>query len=520
MLKLLIVDDEEMTRHGLKEFVPWRELGIEVAAEASDGIEGIEQAERIQPDLVLCDVRMPRMDGIAFAKRLREINPDCRLIFISGYTDSEYLKSAIQLKAVDYIEKPIQMDELYQVLERTVQQYHRERVQAEKYRDMHRAIHQGLPQLTGILLKQWMNEPEHMSDSLHSKFHAIGITFPWEEPYTAVAVACDDPSGMKESLLFFEEELRKESEHAMIGDWSDVLILLIPGNEGKNEGITALLYRAITTIKERTKANMAVAFSGWGSGSDGGIELLKNALKALQYRFYTGWNRVIFFDYFRHRVRVPEPRWKDLLQRWEGCWKHNGFTEALEWIEDAALRMREPYIWPVETARELWLQACLIVWKYYPEALEHYDERFDWKKTLMHGDESEITKFLRQLLTDIDASRNQLKSNLEHYAIRGAVDYMLSHLSEPMTIQKIADHVHLTPTYLCLLFKKETGQSIHDYLTEARMERAKKLLQDRSLRLYEIAEQAGYNDPKYFAKVFRKTFGCNPSDFRHQFSNE
>ena len=99
-MRILIADDEELTRKGIISSVDWETLGISDIDHADDGIHALECAKRAQPNNLLTDVRMPRMDGIELAKRLREQDPDCPVIFMSGYSDKEYLKAAINLKAV------------------------------------------------------------------------------------------------------------------------------------------------------------------------------------------------------------------------------------------------------------------------------------------------------------------------------------------------------------------------------------------------------------------------------------
>lgn len=120
MLKLIVIDDEEETRSGLIETIEWEKLDVRIAGQAEDGSEGYELALVSHPDIALIDVRMPGMDGIECAKAINRELPDCKIIFMSGYTDKEYLKAAIQLQAIDYIEKPIDNNEIYNVIKKTV----------------------------------------------------------------------------------------------------------------------------------------------------------------------------------------------------------------------------------------------------------------------------------------------------------------------------------------------------------------------------------------------------------------
>lgn len=111
-MKLLIVDDEELTRTGVISSIDWKALGIEEVLQADDGINGLEIARKYRPEIILCDVRMPRMTGIAMLEKLENILPDSIPIFMSGYSDKDYLKAAIKLKAVSYIEKPLNPSEI------------------------------------------------------------------------------------------------------------------------------------------------------------------------------------------------------------------------------------------------------------------------------------------------------------------------------------------------------------------------------------------------------------------------
>ena len=111
-MKLLIVDDEELTRTGVITSLDWVSLGIDEVLQADDGVHGLETARLCKPEIILCDVRMPRMDGISMLERLEKFLPDTVPIFMSGYSDKEYLKAAIKLKAVNYIEKPFSISEI------------------------------------------------------------------------------------------------------------------------------------------------------------------------------------------------------------------------------------------------------------------------------------------------------------------------------------------------------------------------------------------------------------------------
>jgi len=120
MLRLLIVDDETAIRTGISAYFPWASLGIEVAATARDGAEALQIMEKESIDLVLCDIRMPRMDGIEFAALVRERGYPCEIVFISAHKDFDYAKRAIELGVREYIVKPAGYEELSEAFTRIV----------------------------------------------------------------------------------------------------------------------------------------------------------------------------------------------------------------------------------------------------------------------------------------------------------------------------------------------------------------------------------------------------------------
>lgn len=119
-LTVLIADDENMPRSILKEHLPWENLSVTHVVLASDGLEALEQAKLHHPDIIISDMKMPHMNGLELASAVREFLPSCQFIFLSGYSDKEYLKGAIKLKAASYVEKPIDLDEITNALQDVV----------------------------------------------------------------------------------------------------------------------------------------------------------------------------------------------------------------------------------------------------------------------------------------------------------------------------------------------------------------------------------------------------------------
>lgn len=166
-MKVLLVEDEELTRDGLKACIPWEHLGITQLEIAEDGEEGLEKAKEFLPDIVLADVRMPRMDGITMAFEIKKVLKSCRFIFISAYCDKEYLKSAIQLSAINYIEKPIVPGEIIEALKKSillVEEEKRRNAMKEEYEAYFKNVLEEIPE-EDLVPASWQSSM-HMADKI------------------------------------------------------------------------------------------------------------------------------------------------------------------------------------------------------------------------------------------------------------------------------------------------------------------------------------------------------------------
>lgn len=166
-MRVLMVEDEELTREGIYRCIPWESLGIREVHMAEDGEEGLRMALELEPDIIMADVRMPRMDGITMAFEIRRKLKGCRFIFISGYCDKEYLKSAIQLSAVNYIEKPIEPSEIVEALKKSILQVEEERRRVsmeQEYKAHFRGVLEEIPE-EDLVPASWQSSM-HMADKI------------------------------------------------------------------------------------------------------------------------------------------------------------------------------------------------------------------------------------------------------------------------------------------------------------------------------------------------------------------
>ena len=118
LYKIMLVDDEEEVRKSIIRKIPWEDTGFEVIGDAENGKDALEKIEMNEPDVVLTDIRMPYMDGLAMAERIRQTHPSIKIVIFSGFDEFEYAKKAIKLNVIEYILKPVNVEELTVILKK------------------------------------------------------------------------------------------------------------------------------------------------------------------------------------------------------------------------------------------------------------------------------------------------------------------------------------------------------------------------------------------------------------------
>ena len=121
MIKVVIVEDEDIIRRGLVKTIDWQEMGAEIVGEAADGKEGLEVVRTVKPDLVMTDVKMPRLDGLEMAAQLRQEYPELKLVFLTSYAEFDYAQQAVRLGAEDYLLKPVDEEQIRKLMARLIE---------------------------------------------------------------------------------------------------------------------------------------------------------------------------------------------------------------------------------------------------------------------------------------------------------------------------------------------------------------------------------------------------------------
>ena len=502
MLNLLIVEDEQVIRNGLEKHVPWQELGIDRVFTAENAECGLRICQDYRPDIVVSDINMPGMNGVELCKCIREKFPQCQIIFISGYSDKEYLKAAITLGAVSYVEKPIDIKELSGAVKQAV-----ERVR-QSSRQNETVLHALLQPAPGekMELQLYGAERQLERDAVFQIFllKRKEIIRKVDEFTQICKQAVEEIAGECKGRLHMLADYVEENCFALLlsSDCTDLLIreeqgrrfceaLLAKRNEQDKWFLAAgrpvnSLETVICSYHSAQNAMKTLAYKGWNNF----------AMPDESAREYLGTISLEEEHAFRKALtdsRVEEAR--QMLHGW--------YTRLVEERAELSFQVRNIYyildtiIMQVEDMTPRKRRECA-------DAGRHF---LDETQTIY-----EMQEFVEEHLQWFGHDHEEVKANI---LIKKVIDYMNTHLSDKdMSIKLLADEVYLTPTYLSSLFKKTTGSTIGQYLTEIRMNRAQELLTDPGWKLYQVAEMVGFEDANYFAKTFKKKTGMLPSEYR------
>ncbi|THF83450.1 response regulator [Cohnella fermenti] len=530
-MRLLIVDDETRTRELLRTYIPWETVGIDEVETARNGLQALEIARERKPDIILCDIRMPKMGGIEFATEYRKSDPDCLILFLSGFSDKEYLKSAIHLKAFTYIEKPVNLNEVRDAVESAIRLRREELKRRDEERMLQEGFDRSLPYLRQEMVRRLVSHPDspHVAPALRSQETFL---LPTEGPFTvAVASLYWSPSDLPEDPGITQQRILESiSNHARLHelkalagfDSRHFLIVVIPGAYGSSyRAGRAVIEEVLSALREigGPEIDLRLGVGGPATSFVSIPESYRLASLACSYQYYGNGAQPIFSDALGRHEPVAT-NWEEVrLMRDQLRKGHIEEAKRIvrEWTDYVRkqldldiLRLKDTYfqflIAVMETAVQLGLA----------EVSEDTERRYMWKEIDRIPSLAALEQYVLSFL-DAMAETGEEEGGAGSGKMREIVRYIHTHFHEKgFTIREIADHMQLSETYLCAYFKKMSRQTIKEFITDTRMSRAKELLADSNVKMTEVALRIGISDSNYFTTFFKRNAGCTPSEFRER----
>ena len=534
MYKVLIVDDEKYVISLIEKLIDWEKLGMKVVGSAGDGMKGVELVEELKPDILIADVKMPGFDGISLVKRVREIDRDIKFIIISGHKKFEYAKSVMKYNVEDYILKPIDKEELEGIL----QKISKELDEKSEQRKNEGKINKWMDSNRLLMNDQFMEEL--YNKSLFSKKQSIEeinqryFTKLGNYVYRCAIIQLNGLNGTMEASFVedFLSTLKKyidqkngENERPVMSriGYHQILLLLESAQEKMSSVNTVLEHILGEALRMGSKySGLKVAFSvGKPVRLDTNVmgleETLDSARTALNKRFTDGYGRILLAE--NNRAAENSDIDADMLKNLGKAVRSTSESEITQQINAIYDAIRsEGY----KNSNIYMTAACKVNEELYQylrlfSSAEGMQQKLEEQLGKRMIEATGITELKKLLVQHICENMEQLigdsKSNLSP-AIRTAKIFIANNYKQDIGLGDVARVVNLSSVYFSGLFKKEMGENFVDYLNRVRIDAAKVLLKDVRNNIGEIAEQCGFSDTRYFAKIFKRSVGITPSDYR------
>lgn len=488
MLKAVIFDDEYIVTQGLQIMVDWSRYGIELVGTAADGLSGLEMVRKLQPDIVMTDIRMPGLTGLQLIEEMMKEKPDTACIVFSGFNEFEYIRTALKLGVIDYLDKPITLEKIDEAMRRTIsriglrQEHDQMKTQLEASKEalLEKAV-LDLLQLGEEAVPAWkaaFGEADAERVRGVTVLAASGKGEPLEQQPSCRLVSFS--YGKEWVTVVFHYELPAEQL------WEQLTLRSPQMSESIGSG---------QTYNEVAEA----------------VQSYKEAVRALRYAVFLeekGWTRFEHAeDSFPHELTECEEEIvfcmrtgnKEGLLRLLEEYKHCMEAERLspEQVEQEVLKLA--YI-GYQVAKESGgdtKQQANVAYRELGEMTSR-DRMFEWLQEQME-------MFLHFMKEDRHATK--------HNAVEKALAFIEKNYLQSFTLQEVAEHVGMNATYLSLLFKEKVGQSYIKYVTKLRMEQAKIMLH-KGMLVNDVSKKVGYYNYRHFTELFKKYTGVTPGQFR------
>ncbi len=527
MYKAIIADDEIHICMLLQKLVDWKSMGIKIVGQYMDGETTLEAIRSSHPDIVITDIRMPKITGLDIVKICNAENIKCIFLLLSGHAEFEYAHMALKYNVENYLLKPVNKEELENNLRQIITRLDNEK---KNRKDQMKAENK-LRMNKEILSQQFLNNVLRIpgwlkNQDLKQIITDYSLEFDKQELFRVIAVKCiskgEFSDGQYQRLLkqvvnYSEKAFSKLFSNIIITDIDSKIYFLVYYGDNIN------FHGTVQTFFEELKMRFFeyCDISAGISHEMDSISQLSEGVRhevdmAVQYRLNGGVNKLFFYEKLPAcREKLPVAHFVSELvtyvelvqpQKVEAL-----FAQLIGQVSSANLdldslfelekRIKEEFIRRMQKLYQGEFEAEQIEYK-----LDIIVENARNKKGMLLNTRQIICKEL------VRFSETQLIQQTRYVAL--AKEYIAGHLQENISLNDVSGVVYMNPTYFSTLFKKTTGQNFSDYLVEVRIEHAKELLKDLSLSVAEVGARVGYQNSRYFSKVFLKTVGIKPSEYR------
>ncbi|BBI34847.1 response regulator [Cohnella abietis] len=528
-LKALLVDDEVNILKNLKMVIPWDNLGIELIGTARNGEQALEVARSMQPQLILCDIRMPVMDGIQFLGALREFDTKAEVIMMTGYQDFSYVRSVIRYEVKDYILKPIDYEELVETIkrlaeglrERTIEQHSIQQEWKHVFNLAHeKVLYDQLIDLGGANSRPFLKQNEMDGDHMAFAMMLVDVA-----DYSKRERSWDEKERKLWNFaihnILQENLLNIGVSYSVIqvrsGEWCVLIERSLPDIYNREQCLewAQKLHHAVESY---LRLNIRIALHP----SEVSLKQLAKTYKSLQRSLNlspTANTSVILSEKVRGNADTSQQLWdriEEMVTGLKRCERRR--TEiALKELNDSFRLLPETSF---ERVAPILHYLCIHLLREMRamDVISREEEHAIWSQIDQHHGIRETLLVINRL---VDQSlESVMKKKTSDVFMLSARDYIDRNLSTELSIDVIAEYLGISGSYFSLLFKQHFGETFVEYVTKQRMEMAKSLLSLSDKSVTQVGQMVGYAERRYFTRVFSKYTGMLPSEFRERQQNQ
>lgn len=540
----MIVDDDPLICDWLTNQISWSPMGFKVVCVANNGIEALQKLNEYNPDVIISDINMPKMGGIELLNSIKEHENGPQMVFLSDEDDYPHVKQGILLGAIGYILKPVNKDDLKELMKKVFD----ELMVKKQEEDTDRKIKEKIELFRERLLYDILRGKEYSFQRFDDLISEYGLKL-FRDKMVQVAIVeignFDDKSKELVKSGKFDEltdKVRKEivkmadgfgGISCEIGDMDIGILSVIiqPLSDIEIAEFEEISYSFFAKLLEKIKHEMEVRVTiGVGNIQQKFKEIslsYMGAKAALRHKYVIGGNRVINIKEFdfdkQQKILYPAEREK-LLTDYIMTADERVFQSVNNLFNEISIGSQGVLNRIAFAANQLVYNISRYIDSQYSYIKKLYDfSKFTDVDFTTFKSEEEIKEHFIYLVNDILEVVKKYKPGNGNPIIKKACDYVLQHIDEDITLLSISNKLNLSKNYFCSLFKQETGYNFLEYVTTVKMEWAKRLLKEANCKTYEVSDMLGYRESSYFSRLFRKYTSYSPAEYKKMFradSNE
>ena len=515
--RVLVVDDEPGIAEGISFIIERLMPECKVVALANDGRQGYEKALLLKPDVIITDIRMPEIDGLEMIHRLKAADFHCRFIILSGYADFDYARSAINLGVQEYITKPVEEDELCLALASACDLVEEERKKKEHEQKMEQAI-------MGYKLKDILENPQLSSEYMKGYLNSLGFSTSYK--WFLCSIIEYNREKTKEKREYFIDNIKEQAElqlgfcgEKIVIPYTEASVLTVLAHDEAYRNCSAAMAKLRLELSTRMGSTVTIGMGRMYHKAEDIRTSFEEARCALNYKIIKSPGCVILYDQICDLDSKPKLVAAEDIKRFESCIDNMDDEGCKLVLEDIFHKIDQEKDLALADLQLLSLNLILSGMRKMSFMQIQMNEYMGKNIFSLESIEKfQTTTQLKNWIYNMLKSMNEMiiKNSLpeKRDVVEEAKEYMKKNFNKNISLNEISERFFINPYYFSQLFKKKTGENYQNYLISLRVNRAKKLLEETDLKIYEICDLVGYADINHFNKIFERIVGVKPSEYK------